>query len=61
MSWPFRFLRYVFTWRSHRAAIKQLNQLSDRTLKDIGMSRGDIDRLVWMEEDRTMRARGNLK
>jgi len=45
-------------WSEHRAAIKILNKLSDRELKDIGMSRQDIDRMVWLEEDKTMRGRG---
>jgi uncharacterized protein YjiS (DUF1127 family) len=53
-----RYWNYLKTWRSHREAIKQLNRLSDKQLKDIGISRGDIDRLVWLEEDKTMRGRG---
>ena len=53
-----RYWNYLKTWRNHRDAIKQLNRLSDKQLKDIGISRGDIDRLVWLEEDKTMRGRG---
>ena len=45
-------------WSEHRQAIKHLNTLSDRKLKDIGLNRGDIDRMVWLEEDKTMRGRG---
>jgi len=30
-------------WSEHRQVIKILNQLSDRELKDIGISREDID------------------
>jgi len=58
MSWFWRYMNYLATWRSHRLAIKQLNQLTDKELKDIGIARADIDRMVWLEEDKTMRARG---
>ncbi|MDB4817038.1 DUF1127 domain-containing protein [bacterium] len=58
MSWLRRYLNYLATWRKHRDAIKQLNKLTDRELNDIGISRADIDRLVWLEEDKTMRGRG---
>jgi uncharacterized protein YjiS (DUF1127 family) len=56
-----RYWNYLKTWREHRKAIKQLNQLTDRELNDIGISRADIDRLVWLEEDKTLRARGNTE
>ena len=58
MSWFWRYVRFLSTWREHRDAIKQLNQMTDRQLSDIGISRQDIDRLVWLEEDKTMRGRG---
>ena len=58
MSWFWRYVNYLATWREHRAAIKVLNQLNDRQLHDIGLCRGDIDRMVWLKEDKTMRARG---
>jgi len=61
MSWFWRYVNYLATWREHRKAIKQLNQLTDRELNDIGISRADIDRLVWLEEDKTLRARGNTE
>ncbi len=51
-------MKYLQTRREHRETIKQLNRLSDAELKDVGISRGDIDRLVWLEEDKTMRGRG---
>jgi uncharacterized protein YjiS (DUF1127 family) len=56
-----RYWNYLKTWREHRKAIKQLNRLTDRELNDIGISRTDIDRLVWLEEDKTLRARGNTE
>ena len=47
-----RFMRYCVLWSEHRHAIKILNKLSDRELKDIGLSRVDIDRMVWLKEDK---------
>ncbi len=58
MNWITRYWNYLKTWRAHRDTIKKLNQLSDIELKDIGLNRGDIDRMVWLEEDKTMRGRG---
>jgi uncharacterized protein YjiS (DUF1127 family) len=58
MNWVTRYWNYLKTWRAHREAIKQLNSLTDNELKDIGISRSDIDRLIWLEEDKTMRGRG---
>jgi len=57
-SWPVRYWNYIKTWRSHREVIKELNQLTDRELADIGINRADIDRLVWLEEDKTVSGRG---
>jgi uncharacterized protein YjiS (DUF1127 family) len=37
-------LRLFRAWRANRAR-NQLHELSDRTLKDIGLSRGQIDSL----------------
>ena len=50
MTWFWRYINYLATWREHRKVIKQLNKFSDRELKDIGITRGDIDRLVWLKE-----------
>jgi uncharacterized protein YjiS (DUF1127 family) len=46
-----RFWKYIIRWRSHRNVIKELNQLSDRELLDIGFSRSQINNLIWREED----------
>ncbi len=58
MTWFWRWMNYVITWREHRRVIKELNALTDKELADIGIARADIDRLVWLEEDKTMRGRG---
>jgi len=47
----FRFWKYIIRWRSHRNIIKELNQLSDRELIDIGFSRSQINNLIWLDED----------
>ena len=54
-----RFMRYCVMWSEHRKAIKILNTLSDRELKDIGLNRIDIDRMVWLEEDKKGRGKEN--
>jgi uncharacterized protein YjiS (DUF1127 family) len=57
-NWIKRYFNYLKTWRHHRETIKQLNRLTNKELRDIGITRADIDRLVWQEEDKTMRGRG---
>jgi len=59
MNWIWRFGKYLKTWRAHRRVIKELNMLTDNELADIGLNRCDIDRLVWLEEDKTLRGRPN--
>ena len=43
------------TRSEHRRVIKELNRLTDAELKDIGIFRCDIDRLVWLDEDKQQR------
>ena len=57
MTWFWRYVNFLATWREHRKAIKQLNMLTDRELNDIGISRSDIDRMVWLKEDKDNRGR----
>lgn len=33
-------------WRRYREAVRELSQLSDRELNDIGVRRGDIEHIV---------------
>ena len=33
-------------WRRYRDAVRELSQLSDRELSDIGIRRGDIEAIV---------------
>ena len=57
MNWITRYYKYLSTWRKHREVIKELNRLTDAELKDIGINRGDIDRLVWLQEDKENRGK----
>ena len=44
---PLKFLSEKFTvWRKYREAVKELSQLTDRELSDIGIRRGDIEEIV---------------
>lgn len=54
-----RYFNYLKTWRQHREAIKHLNRMSDRELRDIGINRYEIDRMVWLGRDKSERGRGN--
>jgi uncharacterized protein YjiS (DUF1127 family) len=40
-------IRYLHSWRRYGAAVKELSNLSDRELADIGITRSDIPRLAW--------------
>ena len=52
-------MNYLATWREHRRIVKELNELTDAQLRDMGLYRGDIDRLVWLEEDKKRRGKNN--
>lgn len=47
-----RFFNYVMTWSKHRATVKALNRLTDNQLQDIGLSRYQINEMIWLEEDK---------
>ena len=55
MTWFERYWNYLRTWRAHRKVIKERNGLTDKELADIGINRHDIDRLVWLPEDKQKR------
>ena len=42
---------YLATWQAHRDTIKHLNRMSNAQLRDIGITRGEINNLVWMKSD----------
>lgn len=52
MNWAKRYMNYLLTWRQHRQVIKELNALTDAELKDIGINRGCINDLIWLNEDK---------
>jgi len=52
-----RWMRYINTRAQHRETIKTLNRLNDRELKDIGITRGEINGLIFRDEDRKQRGK----
>jgi uncharacterized protein YjiS (DUF1127 family) len=60
-KWLTRYLKYLATWRKHRQIIKELNMLTDRELRDIGINRSDINHLIWQEEDEAISGKGKSK
>ena len=52
-----RFVRYVIDWRKTRAVIRELNMLTDKQLKDIGINRGEINHLVYTLEQQEKRGK----
>ena len=47
----YRLWKYLATWQAHRDTIKHLNRMSNAQLRDIGITRGEINNLVWMKDD----------
>lgn len=47
-----RYTNYLMTWRTHRNTIKQLNVLTDKQLSDIGLQRSQLDKMIWLKEDK---------
>ncbi len=47
------------SWRAHSRAIAELGNMSDRELLDVGLNRGDIDRIFDDRFNYDLRARGN--
>ena len=40
-------LELLRSWRRYNSSLRELNQLGDRELSDIGISRSDIPRVAW--------------
>ena len=49
--WVYRLWMYLATWQAHRDTIKHLNRMTNAELKDIGITRNEINNLVWMKKD----------
>jgi uncharacterized protein YjiS (DUF1127 family) len=40
-------IRMLRVWRRYNEGLRELNHLDDRELADIGITRGDIQRIAW--------------
>jgi uncharacterized protein YjiS (DUF1127 family) len=40
-------IRFIHAWKRYGVAVDELSHLSDRELADIGITRGDIQRVAW--------------
>jgi uncharacterized protein YjiS (DUF1127 family) len=40
-------VNFLRAWRRYNASLKELYQLGDRELADIGITRSDIPRIAW--------------
>jgi len=45
-------IRFLQSWRRYNASLRELYQLGDRELADIGITRSDIPRIAWDAADR---------
>jgi len=52
-----RFMRYVIDWRRTRSVIRELNKLTDRQLRDIGLDRNDVNSLIYRTVDELQRGK----
>jgi len=51
LRWMYRLWKYLATWQAHRDTIKHLNRMTNAQLRDIGITRNEINNLVWMKKD----------
>jgi len=51
LKFIYRLWMYLATWQAHRDTIKHLNRMTNAELKDIGVTRNEINNLVWMKKD----------
>jgi uncharacterized protein YjiS (DUF1127 family) len=40
-------LQFIQSWKRYNASLRELSQLGDRELADIGLARSDIPRVAW--------------
>jgi uncharacterized protein YjiS (DUF1127 family) len=40
-------IHYLQAWKRYGTAVRELSNLNDRELSDIGITRSDIPRLAW--------------
>jgi uncharacterized protein YjiS (DUF1127 family) len=45
-------LNFLQSWRRYNASLRELSQLGDRELADIGLTRSDIPRVAWEDANR---------
>ena len=45
-------IRFLESWRRYNTSLRELSQLGDRELADIGITRGDIPRVAWDNSER---------
>jgi uncharacterized protein YjiS (DUF1127 family) len=45
--WIASFVAALRTWSRYRATVRQLSNLDNRALKDIGIERTEIERAAW--------------
>jgi uncharacterized protein YjiS (DUF1127 family) len=49
-------MRYLQSWKRYGLTVRELSQLNDRELADIGITRADIPRIAWEHADYNARA-----
>ena len=42
-----KLIHFLRAWRKYNASVRELSNLGDRELADIGISRGDIPAVAW--------------
>jgi uncharacterized protein YjiS (DUF1127 family) len=45
-------VNFIHAWKRYNASMRELHQLGDRELADIGITRSDIPRVAWDEATR---------
>ncbi|HEY1361153.1 MAG TPA: DUF1127 domain-containing protein [Xanthobacteraceae bacterium] len=45
-------VNFIRAWKRYNANLRELSQLGDRELADIGISRSDIPRVAWDNAER---------